>query len=127
MSLLGGNDLKEQQKINELELKINKEKQKLDKKMTRQKILLGTFMIDLLETNKVEGLRDYVANNLDGFLTREGDKNLMCDVIDNLKNISVKDNRVEHKEDEGINDDTLVANIADTGFPIDEDNMFVED
>ncbi|WP_188211264.1 MULTISPECIES: hypothetical protein [Psychrobacter] len=29
--------------------------------------------------------------------------------------------------DEGMDDDTLVANIADTGFPIDEDNMFVED
>ena len=36
MSLLGGNDLKEQQKINELELKINREKQKLDKKLTRK-------------------------------------------------------------------------------------------
>jgi len=34
MSLLGGNDLKEQQKINELQLKINREKQKLDKKLT---------------------------------------------------------------------------------------------
>lgn len=30
MSLLDGNDLKEKQKINELELKINREKQKLD-------------------------------------------------------------------------------------------------
>lgn len=37
MGLFGGNDLKEQQKINELELKINREKQKLDNKMTRQK------------------------------------------------------------------------------------------
>ena len=49
MSLLGGNDLKEQQKINELELKINREKQKLDKKLTRQKILLGAFLVDALE------------------------------------------------------------------------------
>ena len=49
MSLLGGNDLKEQQKINDLELKINREKQKLDKKLTRQKILLGAFLVDALE------------------------------------------------------------------------------
>ena len=49
MSLLGSSDLKEQQKINDLELKINIEKQKLDKKLTRQKILLGSFMIDLLD------------------------------------------------------------------------------
>ena len=63
MSLLGGSDLKEQQKINELELRINKEKQKLDKKLTRQKILLGAFMIELLEINKIEGLALYTANN----------------------------------------------------------------
>ena len=56
MGLLGGNDLKEQQKINDLELKINREKQKLDKKLTRQKILLGAFMIELLKKNRVAGL-----------------------------------------------------------------------
>ena len=85
MSLLGGNDLKEQQKINELELKINREKQKLDKKLTRQKILLGAFMIELLETNKIDGLAKYTGDNLEGFLTRQGDKELMGDVINNLK------------------------------------------
>ena len=85
MSLLGGNDLKEQQKINELELKINREKQKLDKKLTRQKILLGAFMIELLETNKVDGLVQYTADNLEGFLNRQGDKELMKELINNLK------------------------------------------
>ena len=86
MSLLGGNDLKEQQKINELELKINKEKQKLDKKLTRQKILLGAFLVDALEKDKVQGLRKYTADNLLDFLTRQGDKDLMAEFIDNLKN-----------------------------------------
>ena len=85
MSLLGGNDLKEQQKINELELKINREKQKLNKKLTRQKILLGAFMVELLETGKVEGLTQYTADNLEDFLTRPGDKELMSDLIGNLK------------------------------------------
>lgn len=85
MSLLGSNDLKEQQKINELELKINREKQKLDKKLTRQKILLGAFMIDLLETNKVDGLAQYTADNLEEFLIRKGDKELMKELINNLK------------------------------------------
>ena len=84
MSLLGGNNLKEQQKINELELKINREKQKLDKKLTRQKILLGAFLIELLEKNRVVGLSQYTAKNLDNFLTRQGDKELMSDLIDNL-------------------------------------------
>ena len=85
MSLLGGNDLKEQQKINDLELKINREKQKLDKKLTRQKILLGAFMIESLETSKIDGLAQYTADNLEEFLTRQGDKELMRELINNLK------------------------------------------
>ena len=84
MSLLGGNDLKEQQKINELELKINREKQKLDKKLTRQKILLGTFLVDALENDSVDGLREYTADRLLGFLTRQGDKDLMADLVKGL-------------------------------------------
>mgnify|MGYP003615957643 CR=1 FL=1 len=85
MSLLGGNDLKEQQKINDLELKINREKQKLDKKLTRQKILLGAFLIDILEGDKVAGLRSYTVENLDTFLTRKEDKELMAEVIGKLR------------------------------------------
>lgn len=127
MNLLGGNDLKEQQKINELELKINREKQKLDKKLTRQKILLGAFLIEALEKNEVEKLRDYVANNLNSFLTRESDRELMSDVIEKLKKIGNKNNEIDYNGDKYTDDDTLVANIADTGFPVDEDNMFVED
>ena len=85
MSLLGGNDLKEQQKINDLELKINREKQKLDKKLTRQKILLGTFLVDALEKDAVDGLKEYTANNLLDFLTRQGDKVLMEDLVKELR------------------------------------------
>ena len=82
MNLLGTNDLKEQQKINFLELKINKEKQKLDKKLTRQKILLEASMIEFLEINKVDGLAQYTADKLERFLTREGSKELMSKVND---------------------------------------------
>ena len=84
MSLLGSNDLKEQQKINELELKINREKQKLDKKLTRQKILLGAFLVDVLENDSVNGLREYTADNLLNFLTRQTDKDLMADLVKGL-------------------------------------------
>ena len=84
MSLLGGNDLKEQQKINELELKINREKQKLHKKLTRQKILLGAFLVDSLENDSVEGLKEYTADNLINFLTRQTDKDLMADLVKGL-------------------------------------------
>lgn len=84
MGLLDGNDLKEQQKIHELELKINREKQKLDKKLTRQKILLGAFLVDALERGSVDGLREYIADNLLDFLTRQTDKDLMADLVKGL-------------------------------------------
>ena len=89
MSLLGGNDLKEQQKINELELKINREKQKLDKKITRRKILLGAFLVDALESDAVDGLRKYTADHLLDFLTRQGDKDLMIDLVKELNEKSL--------------------------------------
>lgn len=89
MSLLGGNNLKEHQKINELELKINREKQKLDKKLTRQKILLGAFFIDILEKGSVKGLREYTANNFFDFLTRETDKELMKDFVVSLNSVTI--------------------------------------
>ena len=88
MSLLGGNDLKEQQKINELELKINREKQKLDKKLTRQKILLGAFLVDALEKDSVDGLKEYTADNLLDFLIRDTDKDLMRNMVKELGNIT---------------------------------------
>ena len=84
MSLLGGNDLKEQQKINDLELKINREKQKLDKKLTRQKILLGAFLVDALENDSVQGLKEYTADNLLRFLSKQTDKELMKDLVVSL-------------------------------------------
>lgn len=86
MGILSVDEQKEQQRINELENKIKREKAKLDKKLTRQKILLGAFFIDVLENDKVAGLRSYTAENLEGFLTRKGDKELMKDIVDNLVN-----------------------------------------
>ena len=96
MSLLGGNDLKEQQNINALELKINKEKQKLDKNLTRQKILLGAFLVDALEKDSVQGLKEYTANNLLNFLTRQTDKDLMADLVKGLG--GTVDNKTESEE-----------------------------
>jgi len=68
-----------------VELKINKEKQKLDKKLTRQKILLGAFLVDALEKGSVEGLREYTADNLLDFLNRQTDKDLMSDLVKGLE------------------------------------------
>ena len=99
MSLLGGNDLKEQQKINDLELKINRERQKLDKKLTRQKILLGAFLVDVLENDSVNGLKEYTANNLLGFLNRQTDKDLMADLVKGLGGTVDMENNNEPRAD----------------------------
>mgnify|MGYP003414809785 FL=1 len=101
MSLLGGNDLKEQQKINDLELKIIREKQKLDKKLTRQKILLGAFLVDVLEKDSVEGLKKYTADNLLDFLSRQTDKDLMADLVKELGGKVDTGNNDENKIKEG--------------------------
>lgn len=85
MSLLSNEKQKEQQRINELEQKIRREKSKLDRKLTKQKILLGAFFIDVLEKQEFSDLRSYTADNLEGFLTRKGDKELMSGIIDSLK------------------------------------------
>lgn len=70
MSLLDSNDLKE--------------KQKLDKKLTRQKILLDAFLVDTLEKGSVDGLREYTADNLLNFLIRQMDKDLMAELVKGL-------------------------------------------
>ena len=84
MSILKIDDLKEQQSINEFERKIKLEKTRLDKKLTRQKILLGSFFIAALEKNDLEGLRDYAAKELPDFLNRPTDRKLLKGLVENL-------------------------------------------
>lgn len=95
MSILGNDELKEQQKVKELELAINREKAKVDKKLTRQKILLGAFLIEALEKNEVQGLREYTAKILPKYLTRETDRDLLKGLIENLGGniLNTKDER----------------------------------
>lgn len=91
MSLLSNNELKEQQRINELEKKIKREKAKLDKKLTHQKIILGAFLVDMLENNSVHGLKEYTANNLPNFLTRKSDRELFKDLVESLGGVMPND------------------------------------
>lgn len=85
MSLLLAEDDKEVARINELERLAKLKREKLNKNATRQKILLGSFLLDAVENNKLAGLQEYVATNLDTFLTREDEKKLMKPMIDNVK------------------------------------------
>lgn len=87
MSLLIADDDKELARLNELERQLKLKKEKMDKNATRQKILLGAFLLDLLENDKLPGLRDYTVANLESFVTRDGEKNLVKPVITNVKKL----------------------------------------
>ena len=87
MSLLIADDDKELARLNELERQLKLKKEKISKNATRQKILLGAFLLDLLEHDKVHGLRNYTVANLESFVTRDGEKNLVKPVITNVKKL----------------------------------------
>lgn len=110
MSLLAKNDLKERQRINDLEQKIKREKAKLDKKLTHQKIILGAFLVDALEKNAVHGLKEYTATNLADFLTRKSDRELFKDMIESLGGVMP-----DEDEDEDSKDKEEVSN---SGFNV---------
>lgn len=123
MSLLTTDKLKEQQKINELEKKIQDEKDKLDKKVIHQKIVLGEFLLDMLEKNKIEGLRAYIANNLSDFLTRKSDKESFKAFIDSLKDEPKDEEEIEIDKDEenkyystSSSDNNVNDNNVNVGF-----------
>ena len=50
--------------------------------------MLGAFLIDALENNKLEGLRKYVVDNLDNFLTRKSDKEAFAPFIENIEKLA---------------------------------------
>lgn len=87
MSLLVADDDKELARLNELERQLKLKKEKISKNATRQKILLGAFLLDLLENNKVSGLRDYTVGNLENFVNRDDEKKLVKPVVNNVKKL----------------------------------------
>ena len=87
MSLLIADDDKELARLNELERQLKLKKEKMDKNATRQKILLGAFLLDLLENDKLPGLRDYTVANLESFVNRDGEKKLVEPIINNVKRL----------------------------------------
>lgn len=132
MSLLVADDDKELARLNELERQLKIKKEKMDRNATRQKILLGAFLLDLLEHDKVLGLRDYTAANLESFVTRDGEKNLVKPVISNVKKlmgvkiekqslmtnasseINQHDNLDNQNNGDSLNDD--LTKLADSNF-----------
>ncbi len=111
MSLLIADDDKELARLNELERQLKLKKEKISKNATRQKILLGAFLLDLLENNKVSGLRDYTVDNLESFVNRDGEKKLVEPVIANVKKlINTKANNTSTVNDKSDNFGEILGN-----------------
>lgn len=115
MSLLSDQGLSEQQKVADLERQVRLAKDKLDKKLTKQKILLGAFFVEILSSDEnerlnLDALKKYTASELPNFLTRQFDKDLMAGFIEKLGG---------QTEEEPILEDTTQASITynnnDTG------------
>lgn len=104
MSMLGNDELKEQQKINELERSISRQKEKMSKKQTRQKILLGAFLLDTLEKNEVQGLKEYIAKTLPKYLTKVTDRELLKGLVENLGGTMPPDEK-EQEQKRVVQDD----------------------
>lgn len=108
MSLLIADDDKELARLNELERQLKLKKEKMDKNATRQKILLGAFLLDLLENDKLPGLRDYTVANLESFVTRDGEKNLVKPVINNVKKLMNNKSSNSNTVGDKSNDDSKI-------------------
>ena len=132
MSLLIADDDKELARLNELERQLKLKKEKISKNATRQKILLGAFLLDLLEHDKVPGLRNYTIENLESFVNRDAEKKLVEPIINNVKRlmgvkvetqspipdsaseINQHDNLDNQNNADSLNDD--LTKLADSNF-----------
>lgn len=64
---------------------------------TFKKILLGAFLIETLEKNQVQGLKEYTAKRLPEYLTRETDRKLLKGLVENLGGTMPSDEKKEQQ------------------------------
>ena len=113
------NELKERQRLEELKRKANLQQVKLDKRLNKQKILMGAFLGQVLagESEDEKFIQNYFAKNFPEFLTRKSDKELFKSMIESLGG------------DMGLDKDenTLLADKKQNGQETTGQNMSVED
>lgn len=80
------NELKERQKLEELKRQAKVQQVKLDKRLNKQKIIMGAFLGQVLvsEGDDEKMIQDYFAMNFPEFLTRKSDKELFKSMIESL-------------------------------------------
>lgn len=80
------NELKERQRLEELKRQAKVQQVKLDKRLNKQKILMGAFLGQVLATDgeSEQMIREYFAIHFPEFLTRKSDKELFKSMIESL-------------------------------------------
>ncbi len=80
------NELKERQRLEELKRQAKVQQVKLDKRLNKQKILMGAFLGQVLASkgDDEKMIQDYFAMNFPDFLTRASDKHLFKSMIESL-------------------------------------------
>ncbi|MGP9597596.1 hypothetical protein [Psychrobacter sp. AOP29-E1-4] len=80
------NELKERQRLEELKRQAKVQQVKLDKRLNKQKILMGAFLGQVLATDgeSEQMIREYFAIHFPNFLTRKSDKELFKSMIESL-------------------------------------------
>ena len=80
------NDLKERQRLEELKRQAKVQQVKLEKRLNKQKILMGAFLGQVLATDgeSEQMIREYFAIHFPDFLTRKSDKELFKSMIESL-------------------------------------------
>ena len=80
------NELKERQRLEELKRQAKVQQVKLDKRLNKQKILMGAFLGQVLATDgeSEQMIREYFAIHFPDFLKRKSDKELFKSMIESL-------------------------------------------
>ncbi len=80
------NELKERQRLEELKRQAKVQQVKLDKRLNKQKIMMGAFLGQVLATegNDEQMIREYFTIHFPDFLTRKSDKELFKSMIESF-------------------------------------------
>ena len=112
------NELKERQKLEELKRQAKVQQVKLDKRLNKQKIMMGAFLGQVLasEGDDEQMIREYFAIHFPDFLTRKSDKELFKSMIESLGGDMGLDKEV----------DPFVAKVKENNQEAVEQNIGVE-
>lgn len=133
------NDLKERQRLEELKRQAKVQQVKLDKRLNKQKIMMGAFLGQVLVSkgDDEKMIQDYFAMNFPEFLTRKSDKELFKSMIESLggdmglgeeKDSSVVNMQADNREAENNQQTQFYSNNErDTGDLLSDENAYSTD